>query len=54
MFVLFDMQHEELDNYRVEIFNIIEDKIILNINDEYKLAGMIAAPKPNHFNSIIF
>ena len=54
MFLLFDFQYNELNIYKNDIFNIIEEKIILNIKVEYDLVGIIAAPKANHFNCIIF
>ncbi len=54
MFLLFDMQYNELNMYKNDILNIVEDKIILNIKVEYNLVGIIAAPKANHFNCIIF
>ena len=54
MFLLFDFQYNELNIYKNDIFNIIEEKIILNIKVEYNLVGIIAAPKANHFNCIIF
>ena len=54
MFLLFDFQFDELIKFKSDIFSIIEDKIILNINVEYNLVGIIAAPKANHFNCIIF
>ena len=54
MFLLFDMQFHDLYNYSKEIFKIVEDDIVLNIKVEYKLVGIISAPKANHFNCIIF
>ena len=54
MFLLFDFQYNELNIYKNDIFNIIEEKIILNIKVEYNLVGIKAAPKANHFNCIIF
>ena len=54
MFLLFDMQFDELHSNKDMIYKIVEDKIVLKLNYEYKLVGIIAAPKPNHFNAIIF
>ena len=54
MFLLFDMQFDELKIYKKDIFNITEAKITLNLKVEYNLVGIISAPKANHFNSIIF
>ncbi len=48
------MQFDELEIYKNDIFSINENKILLNIKVEYNLVGIIAAPKANHFNSIIF
>ena len=41
MFLLFDMQYNELNMYKNDILNIVEDKIILNIKVEYNLVGII-------------
>ena len=54
MFLLFDMQFDELKIYKKDIFNITEAKITLNLKVEDNLVGIISAPKVNHFNSIIF
>ena len=54
MFLLFGMQYNELNIYKNDIVNIVEDKIILNIKVECLLVGIIAAPKANHFNCIVF
>ena len=54
MFLLLDKQFDELNSNKDLIYKIVEDKIMLNFNCEYKLLGIIGAPKPNHFNAIIF
>ena len=54
MFLLLDMQFDELNSNKDLIYKIVEDKIMQNFNCEYKLLGIIGAPKPNHFNAIIF
>ena len=54
MFLLFDMQFDQLNSNKDLIYKIFEDKIMLNFNCEYKLLGIIVAPKPTHFNAIIF
>ena len=41
MLLLFDMQYNELNMYKNDIVNIVEDKIILNIKIEYNLVGII-------------
>ena len=33
---------------------MLEDQLILNINVEYKLSGIIVTPLYNHYNTIIF
>ena len=48
------MNYNELTNYKDTIFKLVEEKIILNFNVEYKLTGIIACPSYNHYNSIIF
>ena len=54
MFLLFDIQYNELNIYKNDIVNVVEDKIILNIKVECLLVGIIAEPKANHFNCIVF
>ena len=54
LFVLFDMAFSDLMKYKDAIFKLVEEKIILNFNVEYKLAGIISCPYYNHYNSIIF
>ena len=54
LFVLFDMTFSDLTNYKDNIFKLVEEKIILNFNVEYKLSGIISCPSYNHYNSIIF
>ena len=54
IFVLFDMNYTDLYDNKNQIFKLIEENIILNVNVEYKLAGIIASPSFNHYNIIIF
>ena len=54
MNILFDMSCSDLLKYKENIFKISEDKIILNLNIEYKLKGIIAVPSFNHYCCIIF
>ena len=54
LFVLFDMTFSDLTNYKDNIFKLVEEKIILNFNVEYKLSGIISCPSYNHYNTIIF
>ena len=54
MNILFDMSYADLLKYKENIFKISEDKIILNLNIEYKLKGIIAVPSFNHYSCIIF
>ena len=54
MNILFDMSYADLLKYKENIFKIAEDKIILNLNIEYKLKGIIAVPSFNHYSCIIF
>ena len=43
-----------MKNKKEQIFKLIVDHLVLNINAEYKLSGIIAAPSYNHYNTIIF
>ena len=52
--VLFDMSFSELEKYKDNIIKLTEDKLILNIQKEYKLKGMISLPSFNHYIRIIF
>ena len=54
MNILFDVSYSDLLKYKENIFKISEDKIILNLNIEYKLKGIIAVPSFNHYCCIIF
>ena len=54
LFLLFDFHYYELLTFKEKIFNLIEDKLVLNLKEEYQLVGMIAAPGRNHYNTIIF
>ena len=36
------------------IFKLVEEKIIFEIKEQYKLVGLIAALKRNYYNTIIF
>ena len=54
LMVLFDMSYSELEKYKDNIFQLTEDKLILNIQKEYKLKGMISLPSYNHYICIIF
>ena len=54
LFVLFDMAFSDLIKYKDVIFKLVEEKIILNFNVEYKLAGIISCPYYNHCNAFIF
>ena len=54
LFLLFDFQYNELTNYKDKIYKLLKDKITLNFRTEYRLIGIIGAPKINHYNAIIF
>ena len=51
---MFDFQYSELMKNKENIFNLLDNKIAFNLKTEYKLAGIITAPKINHYNTIIF
>ena len=51
---MFDFQYSELIKNKENIFNLLDNKIAFNLKTEYKLVGIIAAPKINHYNTIIF
>ena len=48
------MNYTDLYENKNQIFKLKEENIILNINNEYKLASIIACPSFNHYNTIIF
>ena len=54
LFILFDFQYSDLVKNKDNIFNLLDSKIAFNLKTEYKLVGIIAAPKNNHYNAIIF
>ena len=54
LFILFDFQYHELNNYKSNIFKLLENTIALYINTVYKLEALICAPCINHFNTVIF
>ena len=54
IFVLFDMNYEELEQYKQNIYNMTEDVLFLNFNLSYKMIGIITVPEKNHYNTIIF
>ena len=46
------MAYSELDNYKDNIFKLVDDKIILNFQKDYKLKGMIFLPSSVQFEEI--
>ena len=54
IFILFDFHYSELNKFKDKIFKLIEGNLILNINAEYKLSGIIEALGYNHYNTIEF
>ena len=54
LFLLFDFQFSELNRYKDKIYKLVDNTIVFNIRLEYKLVGLISAPKRNHYNTIIF
>ena len=54
LFILFDFQYSELVKNKENIFKLLDNKIAFNQTTEYKLVGIITAPKRNHYNTIIF
>ena len=46
------MGYEELTKWENHIYDLLEDNIILGLNIEYYLCGIIACPSNNHYNSI--
>ena len=45
VFVLFDMNYEELEQYKQNIYNMTEDVLFLNFNLSYKMIGIITVPE---------
>ena len=54
LMVLFDMAYSDLEKYKDNIFKLTEDKLILNLQKEYKLKGKISLPSFDHYICIIF
>ena len=54
IFILFDFNCEDLKKSKTNILNLVEGTLVLNLNIEYNLEGIIASPYNNHFISIIF
>ena len=54
LFILFDFQYSELVKNKENIYKLLDNTIAFNLKTEYKLVGIIAAPKNNHYNAIIF
>jgi len=54
IFILFDFQYMELVKNKENIFNLLDSKLAFNLKTEYKLVGIIATPKNNHYNVIVF
>ena len=54
LIVLFDMAYSELEKYNDNIFKLTKDKVILNVEKEYKLKGIISLPSFDHYICIIF
>ena len=48
------MAYSELEKYKDNIFKLTEDKVILNVEKEYKLKGIISLPSFDHYICIIF
>ena len=54
LIILFDMAYSELIKYKDNIFKLKEDKLILNLQNENKLKGLISLPSFNHYICITF
>ena len=54
LFLLFEPQFSELNRHKDKIYKLLDNTIAFNIRLEYKLVGIIRAPKRNHYNTIIF
>ena len=54
IFLIFDFQYSELKNNKAQIFKLIEDRLVLNLDAEYKLSGISFVPSFNHYKTIIF
>ena len=52
LFILFDMDNEDLHESKSSNLNLIEEAIILNFNVEYKLLGIIDYHSLSHYNAI--
>jgi len=52
--ILFDLSYENLLKYSKNIFNLLEQHLILNFDTEYNLKGLVIYPYKNHYSSIIF
>ena len=54
IFLIFDFQYFELKKNKAQIYKLIEDRLVLNLDAEYKLSCIISVPSFNHYNTIIF
>ena len=54
LMILFDLSYENLLKYIKNIFDLLEQHLILNFNAEYNLRGLVIYPYKNHYSSIIF
>ena len=54
LMILFDLSYENLLKYSKNIFNLLEQHLILNFDTEYNLKGLVIYPYKNHYSSIIF
>jgi hypothetical protein len=54
IFLIFDFQYTELNKNKAQIYKLIEDRLVLNLDAEYKLSGIISVPSFNLYNTIIF
>ena len=52
--ILFDLSYENLLKYSKNIFDLLEQHLILNFDAEYNLRGLVIYPYKNHYSSIIF
>ena len=48
------MSYSDIYKFKEKIYKIAEDTVVLNLNKEYKLIGIISLPSYNHYCSIIF
>ena len=54
LLILFDMDIQDLINYKDKILALLDNNIVLNFGIEYELKGIIMIPYDGHYSTVIF